>query len=237
MRIAIIIILTILNGQGHPFQIGEKLIYSASFNIIPSGEAVLEILGRDTINNNPTFHAKFSASTNPTLDRLYKLRDQVDIWMDETELFTHQLKKNLREGKYHKNIHTTIYYDDAFAIVNSDTVPITEPVRDPYSLFYYLRTLPLSVGPIMEFTSFENKKSTPFKLAVTGRETVKTLAGTFNCLVVKPFSQGKALFKNEGDMQIWFSDDEKRLPVQIQIKMKFGSMRLRLKEITNRKVG
>jgi hypothetical protein len=87
----------------------------------------------------------------------------------------------------------------------------------------------------MEFTSFENKKSTPFKLAVTGRETVKTLAGTFNCLVVKPFSQGKALFKNEGDMQIWFSDDEKRLPVQIQIKMKFGSMRLKLKEITIRK--
>jgi hypothetical protein len=235
MRIAIIFLLAILNGQSHPFQIGEKLIYSASFNIIPSGVAALEILGRDTINNNSTFHAKFTASTNPALDRLYKLRDRVDIWMDETDLYTHQLKKNLREGKYHKNIHTTIYYDASFAIVNSDTVTITGPVRDPYSLFYYLRTLPLSVGLLMEFTSFENKKSTPFKLVVTGRETVKTLAGTFNCLVVKPFSQGKALFKNEGDMQIWFSDDEKRLPVQIQIKMKFGSMRLKLKEITNRK--
>jgi hypothetical protein len=37
-------------------------------------------------------------------------------------------------------------------------------------------------------------------------------------------------------MQIWFSDDEKRLPIQIHIKLKFGSMHLKLKEIVNRKV-
>ncbi len=87
----------------------------------------------------------------------------------------------------------------------------------------------------MEFTSFENKKSIFFKLAVAGRETVKTRAGNFNCLVVRPFRQGKTLFKNEGDMQVWFSDDERRLPIQIQIKMKFGSMHLKLKEIINQK--
>ena len=157
--------------------------------------------------------------------------------MDETDLFTHQLKKNIREGNYHKKVLTTIHYDASLAIINSDTVVITELVRDPYSLFYYLRTLPLNVGQLMEFTSFENKKSIFFKLAVTGRETVKTRAGNFNCLVVRPFRQGKTLFKNEGDMQVWFSDDERRLPIQIQIKMKFGSMHLKLKEIINQKAG
>ena len=236
MRFFLFILISILNGQNLPFQLGEKLVYSAKFNIIPSGQASLEVLGHESINGVGTYHARFKASTNPTLDRLYKLRDQIDIWLDETDLFTHQLKKNLREGNYHKKIHTIIYYDASLAIINSDTVEITEPVRDPYSLFYYLRSIPLNVGQLLEFTSFENKKTTPFKLAVTGKETVKTRAGTFSCLVVKPFQQGKALFKNEGDMQIWFSDDEKRLPIQIHIKLKFGSMHLKLKEIVNRKV-
>ena len=237
MLFCVIILLSILCGQDLPFQIGEKLVYNAKFNIIPSGDASLEVIGVDTINGLGTYHARFKARTNPALDRLYKLRDQVDIWLDKTDLFTHQLKKNIREGSYHKKTLTTIHYDASFAIINSDTVTITGPVRDPYSLIFYLRSIPLKVGELLEFTSFENKISTPFKLAVTGKETIKTNAGSFKCIVVKPFSRGKALLKNEGDMQIWFSDDEKRLPIKIQIKLKFGSMNLKLKEITNRKVG
>jgi len=50
--------------------------------------------------------------------------------------------------------------------------------------------------------------------------------------VVRPFREGKNLFKNQGDMQIWISDDERRLPVKIQIKMKFGSMTLLLKKVS-----
>ena len=102
MRFSIFTLLAILYGQNLPFQIGEKLVYTAKFNIIPSGEASLEVIDRDSINGIGTYHARFKARTNPALDRLYKLRDQVDIWMDETDLFTHQLKKNIREGNYHK---------------------------------------------------------------------------------------------------------------------------------------
>jgi hypothetical protein len=61
---------------------------------------------------------------------------------------------------------------------------------------------------------------------------VKSPLGTFSCKVIRPFSDGKNLFKNAGDMQIWISDDKKRLPVKIQIKMKFGSMMLLLKKVS-----
>lgn len=235
MRLSFIVLITFLYGQNLPFQIGEKLNYSAKFNIIPSGKASLEVIGLDSVNGNKTYHARFKASTSPALDRLYKLRDQVDIWMDEEKLFTHKLKKNIREGNYNQKSLTTIHYDESFAIINADTIAITDPVRDPYSLFFYLRSIPLEVGQLLEFTSFENKKFTPFKLAVTSKEIINTEAGKFNCIVVKPFRQGKALLKNEGDMQIWFSDDENRFPIQIQIKLKFGSMHLKLKEIFNQK--
>ncbi len=33
-------------------------------------------------------------------------------------------------------------------------------------------------------------------------------------------------------MQIWFSDNEKRIPVQVEIKLKFGTMLMKLKKVS-----
>ncbi len=234
MRIFFIFIsiLSISFGQDFPFKVGEKLVYNVKFNIIPSGVASLEVLSRDSINGNGVYHARFTAKTNLTFDPLFKIRDQIDIWMDEQTLYTHQLIKTIREGKYRKKISTTIYYQDSLAVINSDSIKIHDVVRDPYSLFYYLRSIPLEIGEVLEFKTFENKNTTLFKLSVTGTENISTKAGTFSCIIVRPYRKGKTLLKNKGDMQIWFSNDERRLPVQIQIKMKFGSMLLKLKKIT-----
>jgi hypothetical protein len=99
-------------------------------------------------------------------------------------------------------------------------------------MFYYLRTIPLKEKEIMSFTSFEGKKIVHYNLQMTGKEIINSPVGTFVCKVIRPFRKGKKLFKNQGDMQIWISDDAKRLPVKIQIKMKFGSMTLLLKKIS-----
>jgi len=114
----IITIISVSQGEELPFKIGEKLIYSVKFNIIPSGTASLEVLARDTINGKGTYHARFTARTNQTFDRLFKIRDQIDIWMDDKDLYTHQLNKSILEGNYSKNLTTSIFYNDSLAIIN-----------------------------------------------------------------------------------------------------------------------
>ena len=104
-------------------------------------------------------------------------------------------------------------------------------ISDSYSLFYFLRTIPLIIGETIDFTAFDGKNITPFQVITKTKETIKTMAGTFPCLVVKPFREGTTLLKNKGDMMIWFSDDKIRLPIQIKIKLKYGSMLLKLKDI------
>ena len=84
----------------------------------------------------------------------------------------------------------------------------------------------------MSFSSFEGKKIVHYNLQMTGKEVINTPLGSLLCKVVRPFREGKNLFKNQGDMQIWISDDQKKLPVKIQIKMKFGSMTLLLQRVT-----
>ena len=214
-----------------PFSVGEKLEYSAKFNFIPAGKAFLTVVSIDTVNSLPAYHVRYEAQTGPIADKIYKIRDNVDSWLDEKEFFTHQQTKNIREGKYRFTSHTQIMYEHSIAIVNNDTIPIQSRLYDPYSLFYYFRTLELIPEETIDLTVFDNKSLTEFQMIITSKEQVLVPAGTFDCMVVRPFREGKTLLKNEGDMTIWFSNDIHKIPVQIILKIKYGTMVMKLKTI------
>jgi len=225
-------IFTILPGQSAwPFQIGERLTYNVSFTGITAGQASLEVVNDTVVNNYHQLHIRFNARTTFPVSSIYTINDQVDTWLDSKYLYTKKLTKNIREVNYKNDSYTIIDYDQSIAITNGDTVIIDQFLRDSYSLFYFLRTIPLIIGETIDFTAFDGKIITPFQVITKSKETINTMAGTFPCLVVKPFREGTTLLKNKGDMMIWFSDDKIRLPVQIRIKLKYGSMLLKLKDI------
>ena len=225
-------IFTILPGQSAwPFQIGERLTYNVSYTGITAGQASLEVVNDTVVNNYHQLHIRFNARTTFPVSSIYTINDQVDTWLDSKYLYTKKLTKNIREGNYKNDSYTIIDYDQSIAITNGDTVIIDQFLRDSYSLFYFLRTIPLIIGETIDFTAFDGKIITPFQVITKTKETINTMAGTFPCLVVKPFREGTTLLKNKGDMMIWFSDDKIRLPIQIRIKLKYGSMLLKLKDI------
>jgi len=231
-HIIFLLIFTILHGQSAwPFQIGERLTYNVSFTGITAGQASLEVVNDTVVNNYHQLHIRFNARTTFPVSSIYNINDQVDTWLDSKYLYTKKLTKNIREGNYKNDSYTIIDYDQSIAITNGDTVIIDQFLRDSYSLFYFLRTIPLIIGETIDFTAFDGKKITPFQVITKTKETINTMAGTFPCLVVKPFREGTTLLKNKGDMMIWFSDDKIRLPIQIRIKLKYGSMLLKLKDI------
>ncbi len=230
IRKIIIFILLISNGKPNPpFNINEKLEFSVNFNSINVGKAELNVNSLELINNKQTYLVSFLANTEGLADRLFKIRDSIELWIDEKEFYTHKVNKIINEGLYKKKTKITFNYDDSIAVIN-DNEKIKLPFRswDPFSMFYYLRTIQLMNENILAFDYFNGKKKINYKLIVSGKEEIKSKIGSFNCYIVKPFHQGKSLLKNEGDMKIWISDSEKRLPIKIQIKMKFGSMKLDL---------
>ncbi len=229
--IAILFLISLNYSQNIPFNVGEKLTYTLQFNVIKMGRGYLSVESIENVSGFNSYHVKFEANTSKFADRIYRVRDKIDIWLKSTDLTTLKLVKQLNEGSFHRDYHTTIDYNNHIAITNKDTVKINGPLRDPYSLLYYFRTIPLNLGDILDFTTFDQNKLTEFQVVVDSEETINVPAGKFRCITVRPFRSGKTLLKNEGDMTIWFSDDKRRLPVQIQIKIKYGSMLLQLKEI------
>ena len=215
-----------------PFKIGESLKYHAEFNRVRVGEAELKVSAIEEINTIKSYHIIYVAKTKGLADRLFKIRDQIDIWIDKEGFFTHRLIKNINQGNYKNKVDVRFDYNKSIAKTSTKEISIDFKARDSFSLFYYLRTILLNENDIMSFSSFEGRRIVDYKLQIKGNEIIRTELGSFTCTVIRPYQEGGNLFKNQGDMQIWISNDEKRLPVKIQIKMKFGSMTLLLKKVS-----
>ena len=225
-----IYLLTIINAdEAIPFNIGEKLIYDVSFAGIKAGKAFLEVLSDN--NNSNEIHIRFTAKTSFPFSSIYSIDDQIDTWLDRKDLYSKKIIKNINQGKYSKDSETIIDNKEFISITNKDTTKIPGYVYDPYSLFYVLRTKPLIIGETIRINTFGGKKISPIQIITKSEEVINTIYGSFNCLAVKPFRKGSTLLKNKGDMMIWFSNDKKKIPVQIKIKLQYGSMLLKIKEI------
>ena len=230
--LSIIYTLTIIYANdGYPFNIGEKLIYDVSFAGIKAGKAFLEVLEDNENNNSNEIHIRFVAKTSFPFSSIYSIDDQIDTWIDIKSLHTNKIHKSIKQRNYTKESETKIDYKKSISITNKDTTLINGYLYDPYSLFYLLRTKPLILGEIIKINTFSGKKVTPIQIITKTEETINTIIGSFNCLVIKPFREGKTLLKNKGDMMIWFSNDKKKLPIQIKIKLQYGAMLLKIKEI------
>tara|TARA_B100000073_G_scaffold77201_1_gene58373 strand:+ start:266 stop:970 length:705 start_codon:yes stop_codon:yes gene_type:complete len=227
----IIIFHTAVFAINTPFKVGELLKYSAEWNGIKVGNAELFLSGTELFNDIETYQITFTTRTNGLANTLFPIRDRVDVWIDKKELFTHRIKKDINQSTYKEKIDVSFNYDELKALSSGKSVDIDFKARGPYSMFYFLRTIDLIPEKIMSFSSYEGKRIVNYNLKMTGTEIVDSGLGKFSCKVIKPFSEGKELFKNKGDMRIWISETKERLPIKIQIKIQYGSMTLTLDEI------
>ena len=223
---------SLLQADKHPFTVGETLKYDLKVNVIKAGHAKLQVIGEEIVDENQTYHIKYTVKSNRYVDRLFYVRDQVDSWLDKNGLFTRKFMKNIREGSYRYKLEAKMNYIDSTLTSEDEVFQIDSEIRDPFSLFYYLRSIPLKVGQKLSFKTFDNGQFVDFHIIVHRKENVRVPAGRFRCQVIEPYRKGKTLFKQKGDMRIWLTDDERRLPVKIETKATFGSMTMLLKKIS-----
>jgi hypothetical protein len=96
--------------------------------------------------------------------------------------------------------------------------------QDVLSAFYYVRTQPLAPGDSLEVPNHSDGKNYPLMVRVLRRETITVPAGTFTCLVVEPLLKTAGLFKQEGRLTIWLTDDARKMPVLMKGKVTVGSI-------------
>jgi len=217
-----------------PFRVGEKLFFSVNWTEGNIGTAHMKVAAIDTFQGHPCYRVEAGARSNKTLDLFYPVRDRFLSLIDQKKLFSRRFSKQQKEGRHQRN-HDFIYDQEAglrYDLVSGDTVDIVPKAQDELSIFYYFRTLELEVGQGLLLENFVDKKGNPLKVAVLRTEWVEVPAGRFFCYVVEPYLKQGGLFKHKGNILIWLTKDENRIPVKVTSDLDFGKIVVLLEDYT-----
>ena len=78
----------------------------------------------------------------------------------------------------------------------------------------------------------DGKKSAMVRVEAQDREEVTTKAGTFKTIRYESYVFNNVLYKRSARLFVWLTDDARRLPVQIRVRLNFpiGSITLQLEK-------
>jgi hypothetical protein len=107
------------------------------------------------------------------------------------------------------------------AIILQQETEIPPCVHDLVGGLFFLRTLNLEQGQSTQVPVSDGKKVVMVKVEAQQREEIKTTLGTFKTMRYEVYLFNGALYKRPAHLNIWLTDDRRRLPVQIRVRMTF----------------
>lgn len=210
---------------------GEKMTFNITYGIVVAGEATLEIAGMTEYQGHLCYSIQSRTMSNRFFSSIYKVRDKIVSYIDADELFSRYFYKRLREGDYKKSVEISFDHEAQVArYSNGNEYPTAAGVQDVLSAFYYVRSLDLKPGDAYDVPAHSSRKTYDLKVLVHGRERVEVPAGEFDCLVVEPIIEGEGLFKHEGKLTLYLTDDDLKVPVLIKTKVPVGTIDVELTE-------
>lgn len=219
--------------QQSAFIAGEHLIFDVGFSFITAGEAAFEIFSTDSVNGRECYRVVFTVKTVPSFSWIFKVEDRYETILDAKGIFPWKFIQHVREGRYSRDFTAEFDQMKGVAKAEGKTFPIPPYVHDAVSAFYFVRTMDFSQSRVGQKYLLHNFfKDTTYQLAVKflGRQQISVDAGLFNTVIIEPMIQEGGLFKSNGRVLIWLTDDERKIPVKVSTKVVVGSIEAELRE-------
>jgi len=212
-----------------PFQAGEQLTYDISWMHITAGTAVMAVSAADTDGDRSLIKLLTTAQSRPAITTFFPVDNRVESIVDSATLLPEHLNFKRREGKKKEDIEYTFHQKEGRVTVvkggTTETLEMPPGTQDVISCLYYARSgLSLQPGSVMTMNVYHDKKNRKLEVRVEEIETVSGPWGeveTARVLVVMPF---QGLFLNQGNIRVWFTTDDRRIPVRMKAKVIIGSI-------------
>ncbi len=222
-------------GADHvPFGHGERLVYSIGWYNIVGGTAELAVEERE-YRGAPVYRIMSLAKSNAFVSMFFPVEDRIESLIDRDTLGSLRLDVKQHQGKRRKTRLTEFDQVNHVAtmIKNGErkTFDIPQDAQDSLSCLYYFRSLPrFDVGDTVTIDVHESSKN--WRLAIVGlnRERIKTAAGEFATIRTRAEVEFEGVFLDRGEVHVWFTDDDRRLPVRMDSKIKIGEISAKLIE-------
>ncbi len=215
------------------FTTGERLVFDVGFSFITAGEAVFQVFPTDSILGRECYRVSFTVKSVPSFSWIYKVEDRYETVLDAKGMFPWKFTQHVREGSYSRDFTAEFDQLRGIARAGDKNYPVPPYVHDVVSAFFFVRTMDFSKSRVGEkYMLYNFFKDSTYQLAIKflGRQQISVDAGVFNTVIVEPLIQEGGLFKSNGRVLIWLTDDERKIPVKVSTKVVVGSIDAELRE-------
>lgn len=202
-----------------PFTIGERLVYRVHVGRTGTGgRAAMAVAGPVTMRDVPTELLSFDVTTGLGPIRV---TDRSRSWLDPVRMTALRFWK--QESRPFGYSDQSVEIDGAArrwtdASGASGTTPSGAPL-DELSFIYFLRTLPLTPGAVLELDRHYDAARNPTEIEVLGQDSVTTGVGRFRATVVEMRVRDAARYGGRGVIRLALSDDRCRIPLRMESTM------------------
>jgi hypothetical protein len=217
---------------GFNFPQKQTLTYAVDWRVFPAGTAVLHF---EQSGNLERISA--NADTIGAINLLFHVSDRFQSTFDRDHGCTTEFDKQTVEGRRQVNSTLKLDYPNSKSIldeknlVNGQTKHVETPVpgclTDLLSGVYYASSQPMEVGKSFAIPVADPLKPVLVTMRIEAREEIKTPLGTFKTIRVQPTAEA-GVVKNRGNIWIWYTDDDRHLPVQMRARLFWGTITFRL---------
>jgi hypothetical protein len=228
------------SGPGGSVPGSEVLNYAVEWRLIPAGSARLTwtaLSGSAAGSNELRLHLESTG----LVSRLYRVDDDYtaalgqNLCAQNSFIMAHEGNRN-KETRvtYDPQLHKAFYLEKDLnknSTISHD-VDIPPCVHDVLGGLLVLRTLHLEPGKTVQIPISDGKKFVQVKVESQRREDLNTPLGMRKTIRYEVFLFDNVLYKRSGHMHIWLTDDNSRLPVQLQVRLQFtiGTITLKLEK-------
>lgn len=216
------------------FQAGEFLTYKVYYTVVGAyfgaGEATFSA-SLETYNNKPVYHVVGDGKSYSFYDKIFKVRDKYESYIDTATLQPYKFIRNVYEGGYKKYESVTFNKNTNTAITNDGVFKVPSCVQDVISAIFYARNIDFDKykpGDRIPFTMFLDNEVYNMYIRYLGKEVVKTKYGKFHAVKFKPLLIQGTIFEGGEKMTVWVSDDSNHIPVRIESPITVGSVKVDL---------
>ncbi|MGD0158307.1 MAG: DUF3108 domain-containing protein [Terracidiphilus sp.] len=217
---------------GFAFPQRQTLTYSVDWRVFPAGTAVVHF---EAAGDRERIIA--SAYTSGAINLLFHVADNFQSDFDREKGCTLDFDKQTVEGRRQVNSTQHIDYANAKIVLDEKNMvtgqakhtesPVKGCLTDLLTGVFYASSQPLVLGHNFVIPVADATRTVPVTMKVEGREEIKTTLGTFKTIRVQPTADA-GVVKNRGNIWIWYTDDDRHLPVQMRARLFWGTITFRL---------
>ncbi len=214
------------------YRAGESLKYQIYYGPVTGGEVTMTLTPVE-FGGMEVLHAVALGYTTGLADRIFRIYDIYESYMDPATGLPVKSIRNISEGNY--RFYNEVLYDrdsNTVYTLMSGRNEAPPGVMDMVSAIYKLRdtmsVTTLRPGDILEMKTWFSDRLYPVYIRYAGPETVRTRMGRFHALKFYPVSEPGRVFKGDDDITVWFSNDGNFVPLRVRLNMLVGAVRMDL---------